>query len=331
MAGLCVQALSSSCPPLGRASTLWLGFVAVLCGWALSSSWPPPELCQLCGWALGSVAGPCPPLVLLLAAPLNPVNSVAGLCGSALSSLGRAPELCQLCGWALWLGLVLLLAAPLKVAGLCGWALSSSCPALGRAPELCQPCGWALWLGLVLLLFSSWPRPSTLSTLWLGFVAVLCGWAFSSSCPPLGRAPELCQLCGSPLVLLLAALQLCGWALCPGLVLLLTLWLGSVSRPCPSSWPRRALWLGLALCCPSLGRAPELCQLCGGAAGLGSASCPPLGRAPQLSGLVLLLSAPGSVSRPCPPVVLLLAAPLNSVNSVAGLCGRALSSSWPRP
>ena len=31
--------------------------------------------------ALGSVAGPCPPLVLVLAAPLN---SVAGLCGPAL-------------------------------------------------------------------------------------------------------------------------------------------------------------------------------------------------------------------------------------------------------
>ena len=73
---------------------------------------------ELCGWAL--VAGPCPPLVLLLAAPLNSVNSVAGFCG---------------------------------------WALSSSCPPLGRAPELCQLCGWALWLGLVLLLLSSWLRP----------------------------------------------------------------------------------------------------------------------------------------------------------------------------
>ena len=63
-------------------------------------------------------------LVLVLAAPLNSVNSVAGLCVQALSSscprLGRAPELCQLCGWALWLGL------------------------LGRAPDLCQLCGWAL-------------------------------------------------------------------------------------------------------------------------------------------------------------------------------------------
>ena len=161
--------MAGPCPPLGRA----------------------PELCQLCGWALwlGSVAGPCPPLgrapelcqlklcgwapwlglVLLLAAPLNSVNSVAGLCG-----------------WALWLGLVRLLAAPLNsvnsAAGLLrGWALSSSCPPLGRAPELCQ------------------------LKLWLGSVA--------GPCPPLGRAPELCQLCG--------------WALWLGLVLLLS-----------SSWPR---------------------------------------------------------------------------------------------
>ena len=54
---------------------------------------------------------------------------------------------------------------------------------------------------------------------------LLCGWALSSSCPAcpcLGRAPELC-----------------GWALWPGLVLLLSL-----------SWPRRelcgwSLWPGL--------------------------------------------------------------------------------------
>ena len=56
---------------------LWLGSVAGLCGWALSSSCPPlgraPELCQPCGWALWLG------LVLLLAAPLNSVNSVAGL------------------------------------------------------------------------------------------------------------------------------------------------------------------------------------------------------------------------------------------------------------
>ena len=59
----------------------------------------------------------------------------------------------------------------------------------------------------------------------------LCGWALSSSYPPLGRAPELCQLCGWALwlnlLLLLSSSGLCGWALCPGLVLLLS-----------SSWPR---------------------------------------------------------------------------------------------
>ena len=52
----------------------------------------------------------------------------------------------------------------------------------GRAPEL---CGWASWLGSV---------------------AGLCGWALSSSCPPLGSAPDRAQLCG--------------WAL----------WLGSVAE-----------------------------------------------------------------------------------------------------
>ena len=64
------------------------------------------------------------------------------------------------------------------------------------------------------------------------------------------------------------------------------------------------------------------------------------GRAPELCGWALW---PGSVSGPClllssscPPLVLVLAAPLNSV---AGLCGPALcpglvlrlSLSWPRP
>ena len=118
----------------GRAPELcgwapWLGSAAGLCGWALSSSCPPlgraPELCQLCGWALWLG------LVLLLAAPLDSVNSVAGLCGWALSSScpprGCAPELCQLCGPALCPGLVLLLSLswpPLNsVAGLCGPAL----------------------------------------------------------------------------------------------------------------------------------------------------------------------------------------------------------------
>ena len=76
-AGLCVQALSSSCPRLGRAREL-----CQLCGWALCPGLVPlcprlgraPELCQLSGWAL------CPGLVLVLrpplAAPLNSANSV---------------------------------------------------------------------------------------------------------------------------------------------------------------------------------------------------------------------------------------------------------------
>ena len=104
--------------------------VAGLCGWALFSSWPRP--CTLSSLRLGSVAGPCPPLVLLLllAAPLKSVNSVAG-CGWALSSscppLGRAPALCQLCGWAL---------------------SSEVCQLCGSVAEPCPP--------LVLLI---WPRP----------------------------------------------------------------------------------------------------------------------------------------------------------------------------
>ena len=64
VAGLCVQGLVLLCP-------LWLGCVAGLCVQALSSSCPPPL------W-LASVSGSCPPLVLVLAAPLN---SVARLCG----------------------------------------------------------------------------------------------------------------------------------------------------------------------------------------------------------------------------------------------------------
>ena len=178
------------------------------------------------------MVGPCPPLVLVLAAPLNSVNSVAGLCGWALSSscspFGRAPELCQLCGRALWLALSSscppLVNSVNSVAGLCGWALSSSCPPFGRVPELCQLCGWALWLGLVLLLAA-----------------------------PLNSV---------------------------------NVWLGSVAGPCPTL---STLWLGLTL-----------------------------------STLWL-----GSVAGPCPPLVLLLAVPLSSVNSVAGLCGWALSSSCP--
>ena len=78
-----------------------------------------------------------------------------------------------------------------------------------------------------------------------------------------------------------------------------------MAGPCPH----------LSSSCPAFGRAPELCQLCGWALWLGLV---PLGRAPelcQLCGWALWLG-----------LVLLLAAPLNSVNSVAGLCVQALSS-----
>ena len=68
VAGLCVQALSSSCP-------LWLGCVSRPC--------PPFVFVWLGSVSRPSVSRPCPPLVLLLAAPLN---SVAGLCVQALSS-----------------------------------------------------------------------------------------------------------------------------------------------------------------------------------------------------------------------------------------------------
>ena len=280
------------------------------------------------------------------------------------------------------------------MAGLCGWALSSSCPPFARAPELCQLCGWAhapelcqlcgwpLWLGSVSRPCPPLVPPRTLSTVWLGSVAGLGVQALSSSCPPLGRpVKSVAGLCGwarcPGLVLLLSSswpplelCQLCGWALCPGLVLLNSV--NSVAGLCVQALPS---------CCPWLGRALELCQLCGWAVWLGSVSrpCPPLGRAglvlldsvnsvaglstlwlalcPGLvllnsvnsvaglcvqalssswprpcqlcgwalcPGLVLLLAAPGSVSRPCRPLVLLLAAPLNSVNSVAGFCGWAL-------
>ena len=99
--------------------------------------------------------------------------------------------------------LVLLFTAPLNsVAGLCVQALSSSCPLwLGSVSRPCPPlvlCGWALWL----VLASSCPC--------LGRAPELCGRAtvsrlcvrvLSSSCPCLGRAPELC-----------------GWSLWPGLL-----------------------------------------------------------------------------------------------------------------
>ena len=95
-----------------------------------------------------------------------------------------------------------------------------------------------------------------------------------------GRAPELCgwALCPG---LVCPPLVLCGWALCPGLVLLLS----SVA----------------GLSCWAL-----------------SSSCSYLGRAPEL---------PGSVSGSCPPLVLVLAAPLNSV---AGLWGPVFwRGVWP--
>ena len=71
----------------------------------------------------------------------------------------------------------------------------------------------------------------------------------------------------------------------------------------PSSWTLSPLWLGWALWLGSV------------------SSCPPLGR------------APGCVSRPCPPVVLLLPAPHELCQlcgwAVAGLCVQALSSCPP--
>ena len=70
VAGLCVQALSSSCP-------LWLGLVLFLSSFCPCLGRAP----ELCGWALwpGSVSGSCPPLVLLVLVLAAPLNSVAGL------------------------------------------------------------------------------------------------------------------------------------------------------------------------------------------------------------------------------------------------------------
>ena len=158
---------------------------------------------------------------------------------------------------------------------------------------------------------------SSPGSLLLGFYLTKKGWPHSLAAP-LNSVAGLCAQALSSLVLL------CGWALCPGLVLLLCLWLGSVSSPCPplvlcgsalvlccvqalsSSSP---LWLGLVLLLAGtlwLGSVAGLCVqalssfvLCGWALWLG---------------LVLLLS--GS----CPPLVLVLAAPLNSL---AGVCGPA--------
>ena len=78
---------------------------------------------ELCGWALWprSVSGPCPPLVLVLAAPLN---SVAGLSGPPLCL--ALPSSCPCLGWPRSVSgscppVVLVLASPLNsVAGLCG-------------------------------------------------------------------------------------------------------------------------------------------------------------------------------------------------------------------
>ena len=162
-------------------------------------------------------------------------------------------------------------------------------------PEL---CGWALCPGLVLLLSSmaglcSVSRPCPL--------LVLCGWALW-----LGSVSRPCP----PLVLLLSSVAgLCGWALCPGLVLLLS----SVAGLC--GW---ALCPGLVLLLSFVaGSCPPLVLFF-------SSSCPCFGRAPELCGWALW---PGSVSRSCPPLVLALAAPLNSV---AGLCGPAYwRGVWP--
>ena len=52
------------------------------------------------------------------------------------------------------------------------------------------------------------------------------------------------------------------------------------------------------------------------------------GRAPELCGWALWL---GSVAGPWPPLVLLLAATLNSVTLCLGFVAWALSSSWLRP
>ena len=155
---------------------------------------------------------------------------------------------------------------------------------------------------LVLLLSSSWPRRALCPGL------ALC-------CPSLGRAPELCQLCGGAAWLLLLSSScprpmngLCGWALCPGLVLN-SVWLGFVSRPCPPEL------------CP-LGRTPEL-LLCPGLVLLSSVN--------SVAGLSAWALWLDSVSRPCPPLVLLLAAPEPCQRAPRLSSRRALCPfSWPR-
>ena len=261
------------------------------------------------------MAGPCPPL-------------------------GRAPELCQLCGWAPWLGLVLLLSSSWLQKGalrarsterktekdkleekekekkrekaltvevielrlkedcelLVHEAPASDLPeqrAIGKKPTR------ASIIAQLLTIQQQHPqaahehmfqettgyfkcRKKERKSPPLGRApepCQLCGWALSSSCRPLGRAPELCQLCG--------------WAPWLGLVLLLA-----------SSWPHSVNSVAglrgwaLSSSCPPLGRAPELCQLCGWALWLGlvlllaaplnsvSSSCLPLGRTLELCQLV---------------------------------------------
>ena len=250
---------------------------------------------------------PCPPLVLFLAAPLNSVNSVAGLCGWALCPLLPAPgsvsrpgppvvlllpaphELCQLCGWAVWLGSVS--------------RLSSSCP---RCPPL------------VLLLAATLNSVNSVAGL---CVAGLCG-ARSDIRSRKARSERALQRERQRKINLKRMRERErerekeSRASARARVLWTAYWL--LSSSCPLCW---ALWLGLVLFL--------------------SSSCPCLGRAPELCGWALW---PGSVSGSCPPLVLVLATPLNSVaalcplvlvlaaplNSVAGLCGPAYwRGVWP--
>ena len=149
-----------------------------------------------------------------------------------------------LCGWGLFCVQALIVLLLSFVAGLCVQALvaglSSSCPLwLGFVSRPCPPlvfCGWGSVSRpcpcLVLLLAAPLDSVAGLCVL-LSSVAGLCVqalssscslWprALSSSCPCLGRAPD-------------SVAGLCGPALCPGLVLLLSL-----------SWPRPPVyWRGV--------------------------------------------------------------------------------------
>ena len=180
---------------------------------------------------------PCPPLVLLLAAPLNSVNSVAGLCG-----------------WALRPGLVLLLAAPGSV---------------------CRPCP------LVVLLLAA-PLNSVNS------VAGLCGKA------RLERALQRERQRKRNLKKTRERKRE-----------------RKKERKKERKTERKKERKRAA-------RARARARV------LWTSSCPCLGRAPELCGWALW---PGSVSGSCPPLILVLAAPLNSV---AGLCGPAYwRGVWP--